>query len=163
MATGVLAPLVTGLLLTALTYGGSYISGAHYNPAVSLAFLLQGKLNRDDFPGYVFGQLLGAVLAAIMGGFLLSFTTHPDIALRTNHVLGALTAEFLGTFALVYVFFHVMLPERRAGNPYYAAAIGFMVIGLYAIFGEVSGAVCNPAVAVGAAISGSIAWSDVWF
>ena len=67
--TGALAPLAMGGILTVMAYAARPVSGAHFNPAVSLALLLQGKLSRFDFPYYVVAQLLGAILAALLSAF----------------------------------------------------------------------------------------------
>jgi aquaporin Z len=162
MATGVLAPLAVGFLLMAMTYSGMRISGAHYNPAISFIMLLQNKITRDEFPLYVVAQVLGTTLAAAISGFLLTAVAGMDTNMRTNHTMAALVAEFVGAFALAYVFLNVALPKRVLGNMYYGAAIGFTVMALSVMLGEVSGAVFNPAVALGMAISGKIAWGDVW-
>jgi aquaporin Z len=162
MAKGPMAALAIGCTLMALMYAGAKRSGVHYNPAVSLAMLVQGRLQRDDLPGLIFVQFAGALLAAIAAGFLLTFTVHPDVELRTNHVLGALMAEFIGTFTLTYVFLHVAHPDEVAKHPYYGLAIGGAMIGLTLALAEVSGAVFNPAVALGLAIGEHLAWSDLW-
>jgi aquaporin Z len=162
LSTGPWAALAIGLMLMALMYSGMRLSGSQYNPAVSLALLLQGRLHRDEFPGYIFAQLCGATLAAIMGGFLLTFHTNAEVVVRTNHTLGVLTGEFLGTFMLIYVYLHVILPEKTRGNQYYGLVIGLTLTALMSMFTEVSGAIFNPAVAVGLSISGKLAWSDLW-
>jgi aquaporin Z len=162
MASGVLSPLAVGFLLMALTYSGMRISGAHFNPAITFIMLLQNKITRDEFPLYVVAQVVGAVLAAAISGFLLTAVAGMDMIMRTNHTMAALVAEFVGAFALAYVFLNVTLPAKAVGNMYYGAAIGLMVTALSVMLGEVSGAVFNPAVAVGMAISGKIAWGDVW-
>jgi aquaporin Z len=162
LSTGPWAALSTGLVLMAFMYSGMRLSGSHYNPAVSLALLLQGRLHRDELPGYLFAQFCGAALAAIMGGFLLTFHTNAEVVVRTNHTLGVLTGEFLGSFAFIYVYLHVILPEKTRGNAYYGLVIGLTLTALMSMFNEVSGAIFNPAVAVGLSISGKLAWSDLW-
>ena len=64
-----LAPLAIGAVYVAMIYAGGHISGAHYNPAVTLAVLMRGKIERDDALWYVLVQILGAAVAAIIGGF----------------------------------------------------------------------------------------------
>ncbi len=162
LAKGPITPLVIGLVYGGWVYAGVRQSGAHYNPAVSLVVFLQEKLGRDDLPGYIFAQLAGAALGAIMGGFMVGLVPNAAIVVRTNPILGTLVAEFLGTFALVYVFLHTMVAKPVLGNQYFGLAVGVVLAGLIACFGEVSGAVFNPAVAFGLAISGKLAWGDVW-
>ncbi len=162
LAKGPLSPLIIGLVYGGWVYAGVRQSGAHYNPAVSLVVFLQAKLGRDDLPGYAFGQLAGATLGAVLGGFLISYIPNTEVVVRTNPVLGTLVAEFLGTFALVYVFLHTMVAKSVLGNQYFGLALGVVLAGLIACFGEVSGAVFNPAIAFGLAIGGKLAWGDVW-
>src|SRR5207244_1386062 len=77
-------------------------------------------------------------------------------------LLPALTAEFLFTFALVYVVLNTATAKGTAGNTFYGLAIGFTVMaGAFAV-GNISGAVFNPAVAVGVSVMGLVAWSNIW-
>ena len=67
-----LAPLAIGSSLMIMVYMGGHVSGGHYNPAVSLAVLLRGKMaSVQEFLGYVVSQLLGAVVAALLYHHLL--------------------------------------------------------------------------------------------
>src|SRR5215211_5020028 len=61
-----MAPLAIGAALMVMVYMGGHISGAHYNPAVSLAVLLRGKLQTGDVVPYMAMQVLGAVAAAVV-------------------------------------------------------------------------------------------------
>ena len=68
---GSFAPLAIGCMLTVMVYAGGHISGAHYNPAVSLAVYLRGKLDGGDVLPYMVAQFLGGTLAVMLSGFLL--------------------------------------------------------------------------------------------
>ena len=70
---GNMAPLAIGSILMVMVFAGGHISGAHFNPAVTLGVWIRGKCDGKDVPGYVIAQLLGAVLAATLGKFLLGF------------------------------------------------------------------------------------------
>jgi len=71
-------------------------------------------------------------------------------------------AEFLFTFALVYVVLNVATAAATDGNSYFGLAIGFTVLaGAFAV-GKFSGAAFNPAVAFGATIVGALPWSGLW-
>ena len=59
-------PLAIGFGLTVLVYMGAHISGAHYNPVVSLAMLLRKEINSSDFFKYLVAQILGAFIAAFV-------------------------------------------------------------------------------------------------
>jgi aquaporin Z len=67
---GDLAPLAIGAALMVMVYAGGHVSGAHYNPAVTLAVHLRGRCPLNDIPGYMLSQVVGAVLAALVVGIL---------------------------------------------------------------------------------------------
>lgn len=156
---GAMAPLAIGSVLMVMVYAGGPISGAHYNPAVTLAVYLRGKATGADLVGYWIAQLVGAALAAFSVQFLKGGV---DVATTGLAVGPAFLAEFLFTFALVYVILNVATSPRTEGNSYFGLAIGFTVmVGAYAV-GPVSGGVFNPAVAVGVTILGLSAVADIW-
>lgn len=156
---GDLAPLAIGAALMAMVYAGGHISGAHYNPAVTLAVWMRGKCETKDIPGYLVAQLLGASCAAGAALFLKGF---PAVTAASPDVLPALLAEFLFTFALVWVVLHTATAKSTEGNGYYGVAIGLTVVaGAYAV-GGISGGAFNPAVAVGITILGLSSVSNIW-
>jgi aquaporin Z len=142
-----------------MVYAGGHISGGHYNPAVSLGVLLRGKLNAGDFIPYIIAQLAGAGLAAVAVKFLRAGVA---VTAVTPKVGPALLAEFLFTFALVYVVLNAATAEGTSGNSFYGLAIGMTVmIGAFAV-GDISGGAFNPAVAVGISIMGLSTWANIW-
>jgi aquaporin Z len=156
---GALAPLAIGAVLMVMVYAGGHISGAHYNPAVTLAVFLRGKATAADLGGYWIAQLIGAALAALAVRAL-----KPDaiVTAATLDIVPAIIAEVLFTFALAYVVLNVATTRGTEGNSYYVLAIGFTVTcGAYAV-GGVSGGVFNPAVAAGITIMGLSAVSNIW-
>ena len=158
-APGVIAPLAIGAVLMAMIFAGGHISGAHYNPAVTLGVFLRGRCPASDVLPYWAAQLLASAGAAWIVGFALrGKTVSPFLA----PVLGVFLAEFLFTFALVYVVLNVATADATDGNCYFGLAIGFTVLaGAFAV-GQVSGAALNPAVAIGASIRGLLPWSNLW-
>ena len=158
-APGVIAPLAIGSVLMVMVYAGGHISGAHYNPAVTLGVFLRGRCPGSDLLPYWGAQLLGAAAAAgIVAVALRGAPVSPFVA----PVFGVLVAEFLFTFALVYVVLNVATADATEGNSYFGLAIGFTVLaGAFAV-GQVSGAAFNPAVAIGASIVGLLPWSNLW-
>ena len=158
-APGVIAPLAIGSVLMAMVYAGGHISGAHYNPAVTLGVLVRGRCPASDVLPYWGAQLLGAAAAAwIVGLALRGASVTPLLA----PVVGVLLAEFLFTFALVYVVLNVATVDATQGNSHFGLAIGFTVLaGAFAV-GQVSGAAFNPAVAVGAWMRGLLPSSNLW-
>ena len=156
---GLFGPLAIGAVLTAMIYAGSHISGAHYNPAVTMAFWFRGKMNsRDVFP-YMVTQIVAGVLAALA---VLLVKGAPEISPMDISPLPALIAETLFTFALCLVILEVATSKATQGNSYYGIAIGFVVMaGAYAV-GSISGGVFNPAVAVGIILMGIVDPSSIW-
>ena len=148
---GTLAPLAIGAILMVMVYAGGPVSGAHYNPAVTLAVWLRGKIAAKDAFGYLCAQLLGAILAAGLIGW---FKTGSAVAPLQPSLARAFAAEMLFTFALAYVVLSVATAKAAAGNSYFGLAIGLTVMaGAYAV-GGISGGVFNPAVATGLTVLG---------
>ena len=161
--TASLSPFAIGLVLTGLTYAGWHISNAHYNPAVTLAVLMSGKIDRTDALYYVIAQIAGAVVAALFGVFLLNCSGAATIVMHVNkNGLCALVAEFLGAFVLLYVVLNVLYTRSEAGNAHYGMAVGAVLTATMWSLGAISGGVFNPALAFGASITGMFDWSDFW-
>lgn len=92
-----------------MIFAGGHISGAHYNPAVTLAVWMGGRCASSDVPGYMIAQVVGAVIAAII---VLLVKGNPEVQPMTLNVLPALIVEFLFAFALCYVVLNVRLRRR---------------------------------------------------
>ncbi|MDD5261078.1 MAG: aquaporin [Methylacidiphilales bacterium] len=154
-----MAPLAIGAALMIMVYAGGHISGGHYNPAVSLAVYLRGKLNASEVPGYMASQLLGAVAAALVVQFIKG---NPSVEASHPEIGPSLLAEFLGTFALAFVVLNVATAKATAGNSFYGLAIGSTVMVMAFAVGGVSGGAFNPAVALGITVMGLSASSSIW-
>ena len=157
-SAGVIAPLAIGSVLMVLVYAGGHISGAHYNPAVTLAVLIRGKCTMADVPVYLTAQILGAVAGALTAQFLVGSGT----AAGTIDVTKSLIAEFLFTFALAYVVLNVATAKGTSGNSFYGLAIGFVVMAGAFSVGGISGGAFNPAVAIAAPLMGLMDWNNIW-
>jgi len=156
---GVIAPLAIGAALMVMVFAGGHISGGHYNPAVTLGVLIRGKVNGADVVPYIVAQLAGAAIAALAVKFLRAGA---PVTAITPHVGPALLAEFLFTFALVYVVLNAATAEGTSGNSFYGLAIGMTVMtGAFAV-GDISGGAFNPAVALGICILGISSWANIW-
>ena len=140
-------PLAIGFGLTILVYMGAHISGAHYNPAVSLAMLMRKEININDFIKYISSQVLGASLAAYVISIMMSnMIVQPDLQ---EPVAVILIAELLFTYLLVFVILNVATHPNLEGNSFYGFAIGLTVMtGAYCV-GPLTGGVFNPAVSIG--------------
>lgn len=158
--SGVIAPLAIGAALMVMIFAGGHISGAHYNPAVTVGVLIRGKVNVGDVVPYWIAQLAGAAIASLLVTKILrAGAAVTPIAL---HVGPALLAEFLFTFALVYVVLNAATAEGTSGNSFYGLAIGMTVMtGAFAV-GDISGGAFNPAVALGISIMGISNWANLW-
>lgn len=162
---GDLAPLAIGSALMVMVYMGGHISGAHYNPAVTLAVLIRGKISPADAVPYMIAQVLGALAAAGIAYAILGKTFAPMPGENVT-VLSALLVESLFTFALALVVLNVATSKRTAGNSYFGLAIGFTVLAAAFAGGGISGGAFNPAVGIGptavnAIVSGG-SWTHLW-
>ena len=156
---GPLAPLAIGSALMVMIFAGGHISGGHFNPAVTLGVWLRGKCEAKDVAPYMIFQVMGAVLAALVVKFLKGGAAVVPLQPAT---VPALVAEFLFTFALVYVVLNVATAKGTSGNSFYGLAIGFTVVaGAFAV-GPISGGAFNPAVTLGGAMMGMFAWPTLW-
>jgi aquaporin Z len=157
---GNLAPIAIGSALMVMIYAGGHISGAHFNPAVTVGAWIRGKCPRSDVAGYFAAQFLAAFAAALTA---LAFKGNPQLPPPGElKVMPALFAELIGTFALVYVILNVATSKDTAGNSNYGLAIGFTVTTMAFAFGGISGGAFNPAVAVGITIMHLAKASNLW-
>ena len=143
-----LAPLAIGSSLMIMVYMGGHISGAHYNPAVTLAVAMRNKLPLSEMVPYWISQLLGALAASWMAYVVTGGTFAPAPGDGVSP-LQALLVEFLYTFALASVVLNVATHKKTAGNSFYGLAIGFTVAAGAFAGGAISGGAFNPAVGVG--------------
>lgn len=153
-----MAPVAIGSILMVMIYAGGHISGAHYNPAVTIAVWMRGKCDTGDVPMYMVAQILGGALAAFLGSAVFGAAGDGGVALGStgaNSVVQGMMAELLGTFALCWVVLHTATTKSNAGNSHYGLAIGFTVLACaYALGGYGTGGCFNPAVAVGTVVDG---------
>ena len=107
-------------------------------------------------------QILGSLAAASIAAILLGSMGVEDATTTRLNVAPSLIAEFLGTFALVYVVLQTATAKGTEGNSFYGLAIGFTVLTMAYALGGVSGGAFNPAVATGISLAGIKAWPDIW-
>ena len=156
---GSMAPFAIGTALMAMAFAGGHRSGGHYNPAVSVAVWMRGKLATSELAPYMVAQVLGGIAAAVIVGVMKGTSV---VAVASPDVAKALIAEILGTFALCYVVLNTATDKDLAGNSFYGLAIGMTVACMAYAFGGISGGAFNPAVAVGISAMGLSAWSNIW-
>jgi aquaporin Z len=158
---GPMAPIAIGSVLAVMIFAGGHVSGGHYNPAVTLGILLRGKTTLPEAVGYWVVQVIGAVVAFALVSYLKP--AMPAAAMVGSMDIGpALLAEFVFTFALVFVVLNVATAKGTEGNSFYGWAIGFTVTaGAFAV-GGISGGAFNPAVAIGGSLMNIFAWEFIW-
>ena len=149
---GVIAPIAIGFVLMVMVYAGGYVSGGHYNPAVSLAAAIRGALPWKQWIPYFVFQVLGGALAAFVATKLPAAAAVSEGA--CFDLVNVIVAECLFTFALCYVVLQTATSPKTEGNSFYGLAIGSTVmVGAFAVGGICLGAF-NPAVAISALIFG---------
>src|ERR1700682_3934769 len=154
----ILAPVAIGSILMVLVFAGGHVSGGHYNPAVSTAVWLRGRIRANEYVAYMATQFVAAALA----GLLVNAIGGKQTAGPTASTDKMLVVEFLFTFGLAYVVLNVATARGTEGNSFYGLAIGFLVLVGAISVGWVSGAAFNPAIALGASVLGAFNWSHTW-
>jgi MIP family channel proteins len=153
--------LVFGLIIMVMVYATGHLSGAHINPAVTIAFTITRHFPAREATAYVAGQLAGAAAGAL--ALLAVWTNKPAHLGATTPTISSGRAVFYELLLTAFLMFVIMAvaTDTRAVGAAAAIAIGGTV-GLDALFGgPVTGASMNPARSFGPAlVSGR--WSDLW-
>jgi aquaporin Z len=166
-AAGPLAPLAIGFTLMVVVYMGGHVSGAHYNPAVTLAVALRGKMEKRDIAPYVIAQLLGAVLAGLTAALFIGQGFGGPVPFSEISIGTTIVGEAIWTFLLALVILNVATANSTEGNSYFGLAIGFTVAAGAFVMGPISGGGFNPAVSIGPALVNAVigdghALASVW-
>jgi aquaporin Z len=141
-----------------MVFAGGHVSGGHFNPAVSTAVFLRGRMLPNEYGLYMATQFVSAVVAGLVVRYVGGHETHAAVASAGK----VLIAEFLFTFALAWVVLNVATARGTDGNSFYGLAIGFTVVaGAYAV-GGTSGGVFNPAIMLAAMVTGLLQWGHIW-
>jgi glycerol uptake facilitator-like aquaporin len=148
-----LAPIAIGFILSVLVFTFGYISGGHFNPAITLGVMLVNQIRIELAVAYVIAQCSGGALGALMGVIMLgrdSSQPAPTVSIGDDptYLFRGLLAEGIFTFALVTVVLHVACSTQK-NNHYYGFAIGMCVLCAAYAVGGVTGGAFNPAVATG--------------
>jgi aquaporin Z len=148
-----------------MVFMGGHVSGAHYNPAISIACAMRKKLPWSEVPPYIAAQLAGAVAAALTVRGILgqTFAIAPAEGINTAT---AIAVEALYTFALALVVLNVATIQKTKGNSFYGLAIGFTIVVAAYAGGPLSGGAFNPAVGFGPILVHSVfadgTLGDLW-
>ncbi len=153
--------IVFGAVVTALIYSLGHISGAHFNPAVTLAFWSGGFFRRSLVIPYIVAQVLGAIAASSLLRISLGMVGNLGATLpRNGDWIQALILETVLTFILMLVIFGSGL-DRRAPIGFAGIAIGLTVALEAACMGPITGASMNPARSIAPALVGGN-WQHHW-
>jgi aquaporin NIP len=136
--------LCFGLVIMVMIYACGHISGAHFNPAVTLAFAATNKFPWREVPYYILGQLVGAVLASVILFQLLGPVGHLGNTIPQVAPFKAVLMETVLTFFLMWVITAVAT-DHRAVSQMAGLAIGGTVAMAALMGGPISGASMNPA------------------
>ncbi|MFH7027382.1 MAG: MIP/aquaporin family protein [Heteroscytonema crispum UTEX LB 1556] len=152
---------VFGAVVAALIYSIGHLSGAHFNPAVTLAFWTSGFFPKRRVLPYILAQCLGAIAASFLLLISLGRVGNLGATLPLNgNWLQSLVLEFVLTFILMFVILGSGL-DRRAHIGFAGLAIG-LTVGVEAAFmGPITGASMNPARSLSPALVGGI-WQHHW-
>jgi len=145
-----------GLIVMAMIYAFGETSGAHFNPAVSIAFAYAKKFSWREVPKYILAQVLGAFAASLLLWFLFPSSEILGATIPTVDVWRAFVLEFLLTFFLMVVIINVSTGSKEIGAVA-GIAIGAVVL-LEAMFaGPITNASMNPARSIAPAfVSGNL-------
>ena len=154
-----LAPFAIGGVVVAAIYAGAHLSGAHYNPAVSIAAFVRGQLPGADLPAYIGAQLAGTSLASLLATWVFRVgAMHPQ-AWSGRTLATVIVVELLFTFFLAFVALNVASSDNKA---FYGLAVGGVVtVGTLLVTMQI-GATFNPAVTLGATFAQLSAWANLW-
>ncbi|XP_022720959.1 aquaporin NIP1-2-like [Durio zibethinus] len=144
--------MVWGLAVMVLVYSVGHISGAHFNPAVTIAFASCKRFPLKQVPAYISAQILGSTMAA--GTLRLLFSGPHDVFAGTSPQgsnLQAFVVEFIITFYLMFIISGVATDNRAIGE-LAGLAVGATVLLNVLFAGKITGASMNPARSLGPAI-----------
>lgn len=152
-----LTPIAVAIGLAALIYSCGHHSKAHFNPATTVTYFCAGTHNAKTFLPFIAVIIIGAAVAAFTLPFLYPERL-ANIRPLQIELPQAVLAEFLFTFALMWVILNVAIAKGTKGNGFYGIAIGGIVgAGAYAV-GPISFAAFNPAVTLAMCINGFLPW-----
>jgi aquaporin Z len=163
LAAALGGPGAAGFMLAAMIFAGGHLSGAHYNPAVSIAVFVRGRLASSELVPYIGAQLVGGIAAGLLAGWINDFETGAEAIDDTELAIQAFLIELVVTFALAWVVLNVATSSALVNNQFYGLAIGAVVIGGGAVaVAANTAAAFNPAVGLGASIAAASDWGNIW-
>ncbi len=162
MGTALYGSIGASLSLMGMIYAGGHVSGAHYNPAVTIAIMIRRHIKIKEAIWYWIAQISGGMVGALIVTYIFKVEGPGTEFIRNEGITAGLIAEILGTFALAYVVLNVASSKDNAGNGFYGLAIAATVLAMALTIGRFSGGAYNPAVALGLCLQKTFAWSQIW-
>lgn len=158
-----LTAIALGATIMGLIYMGQPISGAHYNPAITLAVVVRGGFAWKEAGFYVLAQLLGAFGAVNLVQILVqdaSFVYLLGLAGSASNIQALLVETFL-TFLLTLVYLNVCTGKAAIGNSYFGLAVGGTLAGIFYVGHHISGGAFNPALGIAPNVMAAN-WAPIW-
>lgn len=146
-----------GLALLAGIWAVGHVSGAHFNPAVTLSMLLDGRITLSDAIGYWIGQFAGAIVASLT----VAGASSTEVVAQTVTGFADQTAAILLEVVLTVIFVWVILAVTKTGGSHAPAAIALTLVGVHLAGITTSGASVNPARSFGPAVVAG-EYSQLW-
>ena len=152
--------IVFGLVVMAVIYSLGNVSGAHINPAVTIALCFAGRFEPRHMPGYISMQLMGATSAALLLRWIFSETEILGLTLPNINLFEAFFVEIVISFALMSVVLNVG-GDQQEKKIMAGAVVGGVVTLAALVAGPVTGASMNPARSLGPAIA-ALNFESIW-
>lgn len=145
-----------GFVVVVLIYATGHISGAHFNPAVTIAFSIIGKFDKKQIIPYLFSQILGGIMASVLLKSIFSNIcnmgcTLPTLSIASNTIIISFIIEIIFTFFIMFIIMSVATDSRAEGS-FAGLAIGLAVFIGATVAGPISGGSFNPARSIAPAI-----------
>ncbi len=153
--------LASGLMIVSIIYFGGQLSGAHYNPAVSLAFWATRKMPAGEFWAYLSSQVAGTLVGCLFLFYLAGTTLQFSPADDSSPALYA-SVELLFAVILAMVYLIVFLTRDSSKDRLFGLVAGLSYAGLLMVGQPVSGGVFNPALAATSSIIDLFSQGDSW-
>lgn len=147
-------PLAAAVALAALVYALGYLSGGHFNPAVSMAVWVRGQLDKEEMLKYCAAQAAGGVAAYVCYVVLVE-NAGETVKLQVPW-FRAFLGETLFTFLVAFIFLHVRTARQQMGNSFSGTAIGMAHYAGASALGRLSVGACNPALGLAFVLAGKV-------
>lgn len=154
--------IVFGVTVSGMIYALGSISGAHINPAVTIAFYSNKGINKKDAILYVLAQVIGAIAASFVLQSIFPNNRNLGGTIPSESNLSAGIIEFVATFLLLLTLLGITHSQHKKIKPFAGLLIGLLITGLIFVAGPISGGSFNPARSLGPVIISGNVSSATW-